>query len=164
MTGRKRRQVETAKSLSRSFQIHGDPTFAGPLTGVQLGLACHHVVEPNVKEWFGLSVYDEPVSMLEMVLDADFVSAHKSELEANEVIGEGVMSRVKDGVSTEKVGSLIEDEGALGLYLDGKLVFCRKRSHEIGNNLSAEHMLENLASKATEAKARELLKGAGYIG
>lgn len=74
------------------------------------------------------------------------------------------MSRVKDGVSTEKVSSLIEDEGTLGLYLDGKLACCRKRSHEIGNNLSAEHMLENLAPQATEARVRELLKGAGYIG
>ncbi|SDC24379.1 hypothetical protein SAMN04487824_10646 [Parafannyhessea umbonata] len=74
------------------------------------------------------------------------------------------MSRVKDGVSTEKVSSLIEDEGALGLYLDGKLACCCKRSHEIGNNLSAEHMLENLAPQVNEAKARELLKGAGYIG
>lgn len=85
-------------------------------------------------------------------------------LDRRQIIGEGVMSRVKDGVSTEKVSSLIEDEGTLGLYLDGKLACCRKRSHEIGNNLSAEHMLENLAPQATEARVRELLKGAGYIG
>ncbi|WP_143013202.1 hypothetical protein [Parafannyhessea umbonata] len=85
-------------------------------------------------------------------------------LDRRQIIGEGVMSRVKDGVSTEKVSSLIEDEGALGLYLDGKLACCCKRSHEIGNNLSAEHMLENLAPQVNEAKARELLKGAGYIG
>ena len=85
-------------------------------------------------------------------------------LDRRQIIGEGVMSRVKDGVSTEKVSSLIEDEGTLGLYLDGKLACCRKRSHEIGNNLSADHMLENLAPQATEARVRELLKGAGYIG
>lgn len=95
-------------------------------------------------------------------LDADFVSAHKSELEANEAIDEGVMSRVKDGVSAEKVSSLIEDEGALGLYLDGRLVGCCKRAHEIDNNLSAEYMLENLASKATEVLSiLEVVKKAG---
>ena len=49
----------------------GDPTFAGPLTGVQLGLAVYHVCEPEIKEEFDPEVYDEQVGMMEMVLDID---------------------------------------------------------------------------------------------
>ena len=49
----------------------GDPTFAGPLTGVQLGLTTYHVCEPEIKEEFDEAVYDEQVSMMEMVLDVD---------------------------------------------------------------------------------------------
>lgn len=49
----------------------GDPTYAGPLTGVSLGLACYHVCEPVVKEEFDEAIYEEQVSMMEMVLDVD---------------------------------------------------------------------------------------------
>ena len=48
-----------------------DPTFAGPLTGVQLGLTVYHVCEPEIKEEFDQDVYDEQVGMMEMVLDVD---------------------------------------------------------------------------------------------
>ena len=51
--------------------LAGDPTFAGPLTGVQLGLTTYHVCEPELKEEFDPAVYDEQVGMMEMVLDVD---------------------------------------------------------------------------------------------
>ena len=46
-------------------------TYAGPLTGVSLGLTVYHVCEPEVKAEFDEAVYDEQVSMMEMVLDVD---------------------------------------------------------------------------------------------
>ncbi len=52
----------------------GDPTFAGPLTGVSLGLKCYHVCEEEVKEEFDPAVYEEQVSMMEMVLDVDEIT------------------------------------------------------------------------------------------
>lgn len=52
----------------------GDPTFAGPLTGVSLGLACYHVCEEEVKQEFDEAVYEEQVSMMEMVLDVDEIT------------------------------------------------------------------------------------------
>ena len=52
----------------------GDPTYAGPLTGVQLGLTVYHVCEPEVKAEFDESVYDEQVGMMEMVLDIDDIA------------------------------------------------------------------------------------------
>ena len=56
----------------------GDPTFAGPLTGVQLGLTVYHVCEPEMKAEFDEAVYDEQVSMMEMVLDVDDIVSEMS--------------------------------------------------------------------------------------
>ncbi len=60
-----------ASGLAAETVTAGDPTFAGPLTGVSLGLKVYHVCEPEVKAEFDEGVYDEQVSMMEMVLDVD---------------------------------------------------------------------------------------------
>ena len=60
-----------AAGLAAETVTLGDPTFAGPLTGVQLGLTVYHVCEPEMKEEFDEAVYDEQVSMMEMVLDVE---------------------------------------------------------------------------------------------
>lgn len=60
-----------AAGLAAETVTLGDPTFAGPLTGVQLGLTVYHVCELEMKEEFDEAVYDEQVSMMEMVLDVD---------------------------------------------------------------------------------------------
>lgn len=60
-----------ASGLAAETVTNGDPTFAGPLTGVQLGLTVYHVCEPEVKAEFDQSVYDEQVSMMEMVINVD---------------------------------------------------------------------------------------------
>ena len=60
-----------AAGLAAETVTLGDPTFAGPLTGVQLVLTVYHVCEPEMKEEFDEAVYDEQVSMMEMVLDVD---------------------------------------------------------------------------------------------
>ncbi len=60
-----------ASGLAAETVTNGDPTFAGPLTGVQLGLKVYHVCEPEIKQEFDAAVYEEQVSMMEMVLDVD---------------------------------------------------------------------------------------------
>jgi len=60
-----------ASGLACETVTNGDPTFAGPLAGVQLGLACYHILEPEIKDEVDPEVYDEQVSMMEMVLDVD---------------------------------------------------------------------------------------------
>jgi betaine reductase len=60
-----------AAGLAAETVTAGDPTFAGPLTGVQLGLTVYHVCEPEVKDEFDPAVYDDQISMMEMVLDVD---------------------------------------------------------------------------------------------
>ena len=63
-------EVEAAGLAAETVTL-GDPTFAGPLTGVQLGLTVYHVCEPEMKAEFDEAVYDEQVGMMEMVLDVD---------------------------------------------------------------------------------------------
>ncbi len=60
-----------ASGLSAETVTAGDPTFAGPLAGVGLGLGVYHVVEPEVKDECDAAVYDEQCGMMEMVLDVD---------------------------------------------------------------------------------------------
>jgi glycine reductase len=57
--------------LAAETVLAGDPTYAGPLTGVSLGLRVYHVCEEEVKQEFDEAVYEEQVSMMEMVLDVD---------------------------------------------------------------------------------------------
>ena len=58
-----------ASGLSAETVAAGDPTFAGPLAGVELGLAVYHVVEPEIKDECDPTVYDEQCGMMEMVLE-----------------------------------------------------------------------------------------------
>ncbi len=62
-----------ASGLACETVTNGDPTFAGPLAGVQLGLACYHIVESEIKDEVDSDVYDEQISMMEMVLDVDAI-------------------------------------------------------------------------------------------
>ena len=62
-----------ASGLACETVTNGDPTFAGPLAGVQLGLACYHIVEPEIKDEVDADVYEEQISMMEMVLDVDAI-------------------------------------------------------------------------------------------
>ncbi len=60
-----------AAGLAAETVTAGDPTFAGPLAGVQLGLRVFHAVEPEFKNEVEADVYDEQIGMMEMVLDVD---------------------------------------------------------------------------------------------
>ncbi len=60
-----------AAGLAAETVTAGDPTYAGPLAGVSLGLKVYHICEPEIKKEIDEAVYDEQVSMMEMVLDVD---------------------------------------------------------------------------------------------
>ena len=64
--------------LAAETVTNGDPTFAGPLTGVRLGLTVYHICEPEIKAEVDPAVYDEQVGMMEMVLDVDDIVSEMS--------------------------------------------------------------------------------------
>ena len=69
-----------ASGIAAETVTVGDPTFAGPLTGVPLGLSVYHVCEEEVKQAYDPDVYDEQVSMMEMVLDVDEIAEEMSSI------------------------------------------------------------------------------------
>lgn len=58
-----------ASGLAAETVSTGDPTFAGPLSGVSLGLKAYHIFE--VKDEVDPTVYEDQISMMEMVLEVD---------------------------------------------------------------------------------------------
>ena len=63
-------EAESA-GLSAETVTAGDPTFAGPLAGVDLGLTVWHAVEPTFKDAVNADVFEEQVGMMEMVLEVE---------------------------------------------------------------------------------------------
>lgn len=63
-------EAESA-GLAAETVTAGDPTYAGPLAGVALGLKVYHAVEPEFKESVDAQVYDDQIGMMEMVLNVD---------------------------------------------------------------------------------------------
>ncbi len=60
-----------AAGLAAETVTAGDPTYAGPLAGVSLGLKVYHICEPEIKAEIDEAVYEEQISMMEMVLDVE---------------------------------------------------------------------------------------------
>ncbi len=52
----------------------GDPSWAGPLAGVSLRLPVYHIIEDEVRREIDPAVYEQHVSMMEMVLDTDAIT------------------------------------------------------------------------------------------
>ena len=50
---------------------NGDPTFAGPLAGVPLGLAVYHVFEQEIRDEADPSIWADQIGMMEMVLETE---------------------------------------------------------------------------------------------
>ena len=62
----------------------GDPTYAGPLAGVPLGLCVYHVLEPELKQEADPAKWEAQINMMEMVLDVDaLVESVRKMREAN---------------------------------------------------------------------------------
>jgi betaine reductase len=53
----------------------GDPSWAGALAGVALGLPVYHVLEEPVKSQVAPAVYEEHVALMEMVLEAGEIAS-----------------------------------------------------------------------------------------
>ena len=53
---------------------NGDPTWAGPLAGVALGLPVYHIIEPEIKAQIDQACYEEHLKLMEIVLDVDKIA------------------------------------------------------------------------------------------
>ena len=82
-------------------------------------------------------------------MDTEFVSEYKDALADNPMMDNSIIERINAGTAPEEVARLVEEDGAEGLYHNGKLVGCVIRAHDIDPSLSAHVMLENIAYKAS---------------
>ena len=64
-----------ASGLAAETVTAGDPTDAGPLTGVSWGRKVYHVCEAEVKAEVDEGVYEDQVSMREMGRDVEEIAA-----------------------------------------------------------------------------------------
>lgn len=60
----------------------GDPSWAGPLAGVSLGLPVYHITEEAVKNQIPADVFEEHVALMEVVLDVDDIAKAAQEVRA----------------------------------------------------------------------------------
>jgi betaine reductase len=60
--------------------VSGDPSYAGPLAGAQLGLPVHHVLDPVVRQEIPQAVWDEQIGVMADVLDAAGVTRAVEEM------------------------------------------------------------------------------------
>ena len=54
--------------------MHGDPTWAGPLAGVALGLPVYHIIEPEIKVQIDPACYEQHLKLMDIALDVDKIS------------------------------------------------------------------------------------------
>ena len=60
----------------------GDPTFAGPLAGVSLGLPVYHMFDEDIKAEIDDNVWQDQIGMMEMVLDTAALAASVAAMRA----------------------------------------------------------------------------------
>ena len=70
---------ESAEIAAETVVI-GDPSWAGPLAGAQLGLVVHHVLDPAVQTEIPQTVWDEQIGVMADVLDAAGVTKAVEEM------------------------------------------------------------------------------------
>ena len=70
---------ESAEIAAETVVI-GDPSWAGPLAGAQLGLVVHHILDPVIKAEIPPEVFEEQIGVMADVLDAAGVTKAVEEM------------------------------------------------------------------------------------
>jgi glycine/sarcosine/betaine reductase complex component A len=65
---------ESAEIAAETVVV-GDPSFAGPLAGAQLGLAVFHILEPAIRDQIPPAVWEEQIGVMADVLDPEALTA-----------------------------------------------------------------------------------------
>ena len=66
--------TEDASRLYAMTVTSGDPSWAGALAGVSLGLPVYHIAEAAVRERIAAPDYDEHVALMAMAMDVDAIA------------------------------------------------------------------------------------------
>ena len=55
--------------------VLGDPSYAGPLAGTQLGLAVYHLLEDDIRSGVPDDVWEDQIGVMSDVLDAEGITS-----------------------------------------------------------------------------------------
>jgi len=66
--------AESAEIAAETVVL-GDPSYAGPLAGAQLGLLVHHVLDPEIRQEVPPNVWEEQIGVMADVLNAGALTA-----------------------------------------------------------------------------------------
>jgi len=64
-----------SSTIAAETVVTGDPSYAGPLAGVQLDLPVFHILEEGVRRAIPAELYEAEVGIMEAVLDRDAIVA-----------------------------------------------------------------------------------------
>ena len=120
--------------------------------------------ESPIKERFGkygeIMPQDEFIGLMKMAdafdlvkLEKKFAAEVKQKLQRHPLFDETDIEKIKEGLGIEEITKQIDEHHAEGIYMDGKVVGCVKRAHDIDINLNAHTMFENIVVKASGALA-----------
>ena len=54
--------------------VNGDPSWAGPLTGIALELPVYHIMEPEIKNLVEPELYRQHLELMDIALDVEKIS------------------------------------------------------------------------------------------
>ncbi len=80
--------IEGAEIAAETLTM-GDPSYAGPLAGVSLGLPIYHILEPEVKAAIPENVYDQAAGLVSMIVDTEEVARKFKAIRDNTQAAEG---------------------------------------------------------------------------
>ena len=67
--------------------VLGDPSYAGPLAGTQLGLDVYHILEDEIRGTVPDDVWEDEIGVMSDVLDAEGIAAAVSAMRAKAAEG-----------------------------------------------------------------------------
>ena len=65
----------TAVEMTALTLKSGDPSYAGPLAGVALGIPSYHILEPEIVGQIDAAVYERELALSALAMDVDEVVA-----------------------------------------------------------------------------------------
>ena len=65
----------TAVEMTALTLRSGDPSYAGPLAGVALGIPSYHILEPDIAGQIDAALYDRELALSALAMDVDQVIA-----------------------------------------------------------------------------------------
>ena len=99
---------------------------------------------------------DETIAFLDICdvfdliwLEKDFAAAVKEKIAKHPLMRGDILARLEAGHDAAEIANEVKTAGALPLYVDGKVIGCARRGHEVDPNLTAYELLVNITCKAS---------------